>query len=140
MNFFRKKFEINQGDRNGVFNENVHVPFECHVQVNSIFIGGLQVKLVQVYCIYFNFVLQRWLSIYEIQRTSNHQPKYRTKIRKNLQKMDVKRRNVKNSRKSVRLVTLDSSLKPQNVNNCSVQSRQSKSAVWLLGFLAGQIN
>ena len=59
MKFFRKKFEINQGDRNGVFNENVHVPFECHVQVNSIFIGGLQVKLVQVYCIYLNFVLQR---------------------------------------------------------------------------------
>ena len=59
VNFFRKKFEINQGDRNGVFNENVHVPFECHVQVNSIFIGGLQVKLVQVYCIYLNFVLQR---------------------------------------------------------------------------------
>ena len=63
--------------------KNVHVPFECHVQVNSIFIGGLQVKLVQVYCIYLNFVLQRWLSIYEIERTSNIT---RTKIRKTLKK------------------------------------------------------
>ena len=45
--------------KTSVFDKNVHVPFECHVQVNSIFIGGLQVKLVQVYCIYLNFVLQR---------------------------------------------------------------------------------
>ena len=59
VNFFGKNFEINQGDRKWSFDKNVHVPFECHVQVNSIFIGGLQVKLVQVYCIYFNFVLQR---------------------------------------------------------------------------------